>query len=293
MRGSEFWAKVPERLGEEYVRLVLKAIEDGYAYLQFQELTIGDLQCEVMSAPLAIGTPEDYVYLYGLSAQACDRIVVALASVGWSVMTPTSLVLDALAEEPGAVFIGPHTQTNGSHGMTKTAAKEHSDKVKGDEETARLAKGPCVTLVGYCKTYTLNPRYRKGYACEYWWPVTDAFARENRWADTPNTSRNGYVIQGEQWAHFYSKFFDYSMAAYYMRTHGKIKGEPTDLREAVMDPARAYAVSLHGPLPWVVHPEAPGRLQSPSQPDAEDTHITLRKGDRGAPVVAPNVPSAP
>lgn len=280
MRGSEFWELVPEDLGEDYVKLILKAIEDGYAYLQKHTVTLGDLEVTTMCKPLAIGTPRDYVYLYGLSAQACDRIAVALASVGELVMTPTSKVLDALAEEPGAAFIGPHTQTNGAHGMTKAAAKDHNDKVQADED----GHSPCSLLVGYGKTYVLNPRYRVGYACEYWWPVSDEFARANTWADSPNSSRNGYVIQPEQWAHFYLHFWDYSMCGWYMWVMAKKAGKPVDLRELAVDPSEASTVSLHGPLPWVVHPEAPGS-EEPSEAPGAPAHPTLRKGDKGSPVV--------
>jgi len=277
MRGSQWWAnEVPEDLGEGYVKAILKAIEDGHAILRWQSLAIGDLELLVMRAPLAIGTSEDYVYLYGLSANACDRIAEALTDV----MTPTSLVLDALAEHPDAEFIGPHTQPNGATGMSKAAAKAHNDEVQEDERLIRAGAIP----VGYGKTYVLNPRYREGYACEYWWPVSEDFARANAaWlpGGGVNSSGTGYVVQPEQWAHFYLHFWDYSMGAFFMATAARLAGEPVDLRQLVQDPSEAGRISLWGALPWSCHPEFKPAGESPSEPIAWHTELDLTKTPLG------------
>lgn len=285
MNGSQWWAsEVPEELGDGYVEAILKAIKDGHAYIQWHTLTIGTLEVRVMRAPLAIGTAEDYVYLYGLSANACDRIAEALCATGVEVMTPTSKVLDALADLPGVEFIGPHTQTNGAVGMTKGAAKAHND---ADQEEEKLHDAKTL-LMGYCKTYTLHPSYRPHYACEYWWPVSDSYGRANSsWlpGGGVNSSRTGYVVQPEQWAHFYLQFWDYCMGAYYMAIHAKAAGLPCNLRQTVKDPALASLVSLWGPLPWDCHPEFKPAAEGLSEPATAVSHLTLQFGDMGPAVV--------
>jgi len=285
MKGSVWWAnEVPEDLGEGYLEAIVKAIRGGHAHIQWAKLTIADLEVKTFGAPLAIGSPEDYVYLFGLSAFACDRIAEVLGEMGCPVMTPTSLLLDALAALPDAEFIGPHTQPNGAAGMTKAAAKAHNDAV----QEAEKLHDPGTILLGYCKTYTLNPRYRKGYACEYWWPVSEGYARANAsWlpGGGVNSSRTGYVVQPEQWAHFYLHFWDYSMGAYYIAIPGKLAGLPVSLAQMAQDPSLSARISLWGPLPWVVHPEYRPLSGASQEPSGRVSHPVLRRGDKGAPVV--------
>ena len=294
MKGSTWWAEqVPADLGDGYTRAILKAIADGHAYLTWTTVELGDLTFEICN-PIAIGTFEDHVFLFGLSAEQVDLIALALGDV----MSPTPMLWDAAAEDPRQVQVGPHTQPNGAAGMRKAAAKDHSDAIR-DSGTA-----PCELISACCKTYTLEryrpepgPGVRDGYACEYGWRLAAAVS----WG-SPNDSKTGWLVQSSQWAHFYREFWDYAMGAVYLRIACTHHGKPADMRELATDAATAGAVSLSGPVPFVVHPDCPHPLERHSTPGSDEPpdtepspgsgpvsatqihHPTLRLGDKGPPV---------
>ena len=297
MKGSVWWEhEVPEELGPGYVRAVLEAIQDGFAEVEWRRITHGDLEIDVMAKPLAIGRPDDHVILYGMSAELVDLIALELGDV----MSPTPLLYDAVSTHPDARWVGPHTLPtllgvdNGTAGMTKTAAKAHADAVAAEIKCLHYA--PDALIVGWGKTYGLgryqtaadgSPTIRPAYSLEYGWAMREAVS----W-NSPNATRTGWVAQAPQWAHFYSEFWDYSMAAWYVRCLARLRGEPVDLRELAVDGARAGVVSHTGAVPFVIHPDCPSSSTPPldALPDTErspgsvvpaEDAPTLRLGDRG------------
>jgi len=304
VKGSAWWdSEVPEELGPGYARAVLEAIRDGHAVIERRKIVHGELELEIMAKPLAIGEPDDHVILYGLSAELVDLIALELGDV----MSPTPLLYDAVSEHPDARYVGPHTLPtllgvdNGAAGMTKTAARAHADAVAA--EIKRHGYPPDALLVGWGKTYGLgryrtakdgSPTIRPRYALEYGWALREAVSWGSR-----NATRTGWVVQPAQWAHLYSDFWDYSMAAWYVFWTARLRGEPADLREVAMDRAKAGVVSHTGAVPFVIHPECPRRSTGLSDAATGDTEPppdtdpspgtvvpagdapTLRLGDRG------------
>ena len=204
MNGSEWWAnEVPDHLGDDYTSAILEAIRNGHAVFEWQTVVEDDLEFQILKAPLAIGCFDDHVFLMGLSAEALDMIVVELAALDVETMVPTPHLYDLAATHDKQVQIGPHTlpsligQQNGAAGMTKRAAKAHSDAILRDRPAA------CSFISACCKTYGLHPHMREGYACEQGWRL----AGKVGWGSI-NTLGNGWVVQRPRWAHLY-RFFDY------------------------------------------------------------------------------------
>lgn len=296
MKGSEWWAsEVPEgTLGDDYTLAILEAIRAGHAHLAFETVAADGLVFNIMRAPLAIGTPDDHVFLFGLSAEAVDMIAIELGKRGVEVMSPTPALYDLAAEDERAVQIGPHTLptllgvSNGAAGMTKRAAKAHADAV------ARDMSSPCAFAPACCKTYTLHPyladpsdQIRDGYACEYGWRLPGRVG----WG-SKNFSRSGYVVQPAEWAHFYRHFRDYSMGAVFVLVAATLDGEAVDLRDCRRAGAVAARVAPAGPVPFVVHPECREPLTARSGPTTVPSRPSpppwprpvLRKGSKGEPV---------
>lgn len=258
MRGSEWWAAGPDDLSSDaWHDYVIDAVERGCLYWRWRDLQVGPLTVCVMTAPLAVGTDEDHVHLYGMSAALADRILLAWNRTGGSwhdsapayIMTPTSLILDVFAADQRAVMVGPFTDTPGT--MSKAGAKLHSERLREAQRTAWSWESDspmCPTawedFIGdwfwpEFKTYTLRPRpahIPKGYACEYGWHVGSGwypsatgswFARQPNqhdlleWDDTLARRAVTRVIQYEHYRGCRSQ--DYSMAAWYMSAHGTLR----------------------------------------------------------------------
>ena len=291
MKGSTWWAEsVPPELGDGYVQAIIKAIRGGHAYITWTTVELGDLTFEICN-PIGIGTFEDHVLLFGLSAEAVDLIALELGDV----MSPTPALWDAAAEDDRQVPIGPHTQPNGARGMRKEAAKQHSDEIQAD------GVPPRGLISAACKTYVLNryrpppgPAVREHFACEYGWRLPSPVS----WG-SPNASRTGWVVQPPQWAHFYRAFWDYSMGGIYVKKAATLHGKPVSLADVLADGSTAGVGSLSGPVPFIIHPEHPGAvagLSSPGNDEPPDTEPspgsgpilvsqpTIRLGDRGGPV---------
>lgn len=277
MKGSHWWAReVPEELGDGYKRAVLKAILDGHAVLEWKTITRGDLTFEIMRAPLAIGCFDDFVYVFGVSAELMDLIALELGGV----MSCTPFLWDLGAEDPSQKQIGPFIQPNGAVGMTKTSAKRHNDAVQA------ALPSPCAFVSGCCKTYVLrrwkkHTAIRKGYACEYGWRAP---SRPASWS--LNASRTGRVIQTPQWAHDYNGFWDYSMGVIFVKAAATFEGRSVDLRDLAVARDDSNHVSLYGPVPFVIHPECPKPLDgdtatAPTSVDFDTELPALRHNDRG------------
>lgn len=285
--GSAFWESVPESLGEEYTEQILDAIAAGDAVIDWITIQDGDLEFEIMRAPLAIGTHADHVFLLGLSSEAVDRIALAFADRGLVVMSPTPYLWDRAAEDPRQCQIGPHTlpeltgQQNGPAGMTKTAAGAHADAIRFDRPESCSLISACV------KTYVLS-RYsrtadgiRDGYACEYGWRLPGL-----GWG-SENATGTGYLVQPAQWAHSYASFWDYSMGAVFVKAAARLNGEQVDLRDLVLNPETADRISTNGPAPFVLNPE----LEAEEPPPDTDPNIppddrpVIQKGSKGPDVV--------
>jgi len=262
MKGSTWWAEeVPEALGDGYADAVLRAIRNGHAVLEWKPIIFGDYEIQAMTRPLAIGTFDDYVALYGVSAELVDLIALELGDV----MSPTPWLYDAAATHPDARWVGPHTLPTlpgirRSESMTKKAAKAHADAVEA--ECQRLGYPPTVRLSGWGKTYGLrryrtapdgSPTIRPRYALEYGWSVREPIS----WG-SPNVSGTGWVVQKPEYAHLYRAFWDYSMAAWYVLAAARHHGRTVDLRDHIVDPHHADALSLSGVVPYVIHPDCPG-----------------------------------
>lgn len=262
IKGSEWWAKeVPEKLGDGYTRAVLEAVERGDAVIEWTTIIAGDLEFEICTAPLAVGTFDDHVFLFGLSGEAVDLIALALEARGLPVMSPTPYLYDLAAQDRRQRQIGPHTlpqligQQNGAAGMTKAAAKAHSDAVQ------KSRPEPCSLISACCKVSVLNPRYRQHYVCEYGWRLPGKVG----WGSV-NESGTGYVVQEAQWAHFYRHFFDYSGGAVYVKARARLFGRSRDLREMVLGGPDSARVAPAGPVPWVIHPDCRESLPTISEP---------------------------
>lgn len=270
MRGSEWWAReVPDGpLGDGYTLAILDAIRDGLAVFDVYTVVDGDLTFDIFARPLAIGTPDDHVFLLGLSGEAVDMIARVLGEQGVEVMSPTPKLYDLAAEHDRAEQIGPHTLptllgvSNGAAGMTKRAAKAHADAIALDM-SSRCAFAPAC-----CKTYVLHPyagdpidHVRDGYACEYGWRLPGRVGWGSR-----NASGTGYVVQSAQWAHSYRHFRDYSMGAIYAITSARLRGEPVDLRDLARGGPDSARVAPSGPVPFITHPECREPLTSRSGP---------------------------
>ena len=274
MKGSEWWeTEVPPGvLGEGYIRAILKAIQNGWLHSVWWPITLGDLTFNI-SNPLAVGAPEDHVYLFGLSAEDVDRIALALGDV----MSPTPMLWDAAAEDPAQVQVGPFIQPNGRGGMTKQAAKAHSDNITQRQGGVE----PCSLISACCKTYVLDryrphpgPAIRPHYACEYGWRLPHP--------GQPNDSKTGWVVQPSHWAHFYLHFRDYSMGAVFVQKAAQLHGKTVDLGKLALDPRLASLVSLSGPVPFLIHPECRDVSEAESEPNDNTPHQpTIRLGDRG------------
>ena len=198
MKGSVWWRdRVPSLLGESYTQELVAAVEHGHAVFDWIKITHGDLEFEIMRAPLAIGEPDDHVFALGLTAEAVDLIALALEAQGVDVMSPTPALYDYAAEDPRQVQIGPHTLPtllgvpNGRPGMTKQAAKAHADAIARDDSGGLVS--------ACCKTNVLHPyhgtpeRIRPGYACEYGWRLPGRVGWGSR-----NSTGTGYVVQSGQ-----------------------------------------------------------------------------------------------
>lgn len=273
---------MPEKLGPAYTDKIIAAIVAGDAVVDWITITDGDLEFEIMRAPLAIGTHDDHVFALGLTAEAVDRIALAFEARGLAVMSPTPYLWDRAAEDPRQRQIGPHTlptligQQNGPAGMTKGAAKAHADAIAADRPES------CSFISGSVKTYVLHPYktadgIRDGYACEYGWRLAGA-----GWG-SPNVTSTGYVVQPAQWAHSYANFFDYSMGAVFVKARAILAGEPVDLREMVVDGDRAPRVALSGAVPFVIHPELETPADEPPDTDPPpEERPEIAKGSKGS-----------
>lgn len=282
--GSSWWETVPDKLGPAYTDKILAAIAAGDAVIDWITITDGDLEFEIMRAPLAIGTHADHVFALGLSAEAVDRIALAFEARGLAVMSPTPYLWDRAAEDPRQRQIGPHTlpsligQQNGAAGMTKSAAKAHADAIAADRPES------CSFISGSVKTYVLHPYkntadgIRDGYSCEYGWRLPGP-----GWG-SPNVTGSGYVVQPAQWAHSYG-FFDYSMGAVYVKARAILAGEPVDLREMVTSDTLASRITVSGAVPYVINPELENEIEDPPDTDPNPPHPEDRpeisKGSKG------------
>lgn len=271
MRGSVWWDTVPKGvLGDDYTVCVLDAIRAGHAYYDVDEYLADGVTFFGFDAPLAIGTREDHVFLLGLSAEAVDMIAIELGNQGVDVLSPTPALYDAMAKD--AKVIGPHTigslipgASNGSVGMTKHAAKLHSDAITRDRD--------CLSqnIVSACKTYVLHPHMgsiggnRKGYACEYGWKLPG----RSGWGHASHSLPGLYVVQNPQWAHSYRNFRDYSMGAVFVMREGQRRdGSVVDMREHVQAQSQ---------VPFILNP---------------DCRIPLRTAERASRVPVSRVPFA-
>jgi hypothetical protein len=286
MKGSTWWRdKVPEQLGDGYTAAILEAIDDGHAVLDWITVVDGDFEFEIMRAPLAIGEPDDFVFLLGLSGEAVDMIAQALGGV----MSPTPALWDVAAEDARQVQVGPHTlptligAENGAAGMTKSAAKAHADALACDDAGGFMSAS--------IKCYVLHPYgdadgIRAGHCCEYGWRLAGAVGWGSR-----NSSGSGYLVQPAQWAHAYRAFWDYSMGGIYVRTAARHGGEAVNLAELAVAGATAPRVAPAGPVPFVVHPECRDALEGlsappdtePAPPSVESRPLLVR-GSKGSAV---------
>ena len=285
IKGSQWWEEqVPEGLGDGYTRAILEAVERGDAVIEWTTILEGDLEFEIMTAPLAIGTFDDHVFLFGLSAEAVDLIALALEARGLPVMSPTPYLYDLAAQDPRQRQIGPHTlpeligQQNGAAGMTKAAAKAHSDAV------LRSRPESCSFISACCKVPVLDPRFRANYACEYGWRLPGKVGWGSR-----NESGTGYVVQEAQWAHFYRYFFDYAGGAVYVRAACRMFGRTEDLREMARGGHGRHLVAPLGVVAYIRHPDCREDFldTTESVPDtipAPSSRPTLLLGSRGAAV---------
>lgn len=282
MRGSEWWEnEVPPSLGDGYLFAILDAIRQGWIYQVWHEVTLGDLRFQICN-PLAVGTAEDRVYLFGLSNEMVDLIALEMGDV----MSPTPFLYDAAAEDDRQQQIGPHTRKNGPQGMTKKAAKRHSDLVVADETCGAM-------ITACCKTYVLH-QYREhkllrpGYGCEYGWRLSKPATWGSR-----NASVTGWLVQKAQYAHFYRAFWDYSMGAVFVKTKADLLGETVDLRTVAQSMTRHPLVAAN-PVPYIIHPDCSKTFSEPppasdEEEEAPDTQRVpalpplpvLRLGDRG------------
>lgn len=274
MKGSEWWARVPENLSDgRYTELILDAIRGGHYILDWFHIQHGDLEFFIMRAPLAIGTCEDHVFALGVSAEDVDKIALELERRNVSVMSPTPYLYDLASEHVQQQQIGPHTlptligAQNGAAGLTKTAAKAHNDAIQRD----RL-KGGRLFISACCKTYILYPGYKHGMACEYGWRLGGKVG----WG-SKNYSGTGYVVQPAQWAHEY-QYRDYSMGVLFINAFGKVRGSVLDFRKVVMSSgAEGRLLSPSGAVSYVTHPMGPKPVVTPSS--AQGT--TIQKGSTG------------
>lgn len=264
--GSEWWdAEVPETLGDAYTSAVLAAVRGGHAVVEWMTIRQEELEFEVMRAPLAVGTFDDHVFCLGLSAEAVDLIGAELGEV--MLMTPQ--LWDHMAFEARQHQIGPHTLPallgvpNGRAGMTKTAAKAHADAIAKDRPF------PCAAIAGCCKTYVLSPNYRKGFACEYGWRLAGPVG----WGSRSATGA-GYVVQPAQWAHSYQHFWDYSMAAVYVKRRAKLSGRVVDLADLAQ---QGHPLVAPQPVAYITHPE----LGEAPETVREVIPETIRLGSKG------------
>ena len=288
MNGSEWWAnEVPDHLGDDYTSAILEAIRNGHAVFEWQTVIAGDLEFQIMRAPLAIGCFDDHVFLLGLSAEALDMIAAEFAELGVDMMVPTPHLYDLAATHDKQVQIGPHTlpsligQENGAAGMTKRAAKAHADAIAHDRPES------CSFISACCKTYGLHPHpdedhVRDGYACEQGWRL----AGKVGWGSL-NTLGNGWVVQKPQWAHLYRGFFDYSMGGILVHAHARKHGVSADLRELARGPQHSAAVAPAGPVPFIVHPDMRAPLRGSQGPATDraplsvSTRPLLHRGSKG------------
>lgn len=295
MKGSEWWAqKVPENLGDDYTFEILEAIRAGHAVFEWQTMTAGDLEFQIVRAPLAIGTFDDHVFLLGLSAEAVDMIAQELAALGVEVMSPTPYLYDVAVEHESHRQIGPHTigtlipgASNGAIGKKKSTAKLHADAIARDRPES------CSNIVGACKTYVLHPyladpsdHVRDDFACEYGWRLVGKVG----WGSA-NSSGTGWIVQSAQWAHLYRQFFDYSEGAIFVHAHARLRGVSVDLRKLARGGPDSARVAPAGPVPFILHPKcrAPlrgsqGPATEPSPPVSLDERPVLRLGSKGSAV---------
>lgn len=292
--GSFWWAeRVPSTLGESYTQEILTAISRGQAVLDWITIVEGDLEFEIMRAPLAVGSPNDLVYLLGVTAEAVDLMALEFEAHGLDVLSPTPHLYDLAAEDGRQVQVGPHTLPallgvpNGAAGMTAQAAKAHADAIAADRPGSIGFVSAC------CKTYVLHPYgtaggIRAGHACEYGWRLPGKVGWGSR-----NSSANGYVVQPPAWAHSYAGFWDYSMGAIFVRAAARFAGERIDLREVVRGGPLWGRVAPSGPVPYVVHPECREALSVPTEPPETDPSPTtveqrplIALGSKGPAVVA-------
>lgn len=270
MSGAAWWRdEVPEGLGVGYTRAILRALSAGLDVFEWKMIKRGDLEFEIMRAPLAIGTLDDHIFALGLTAEAVDLIALRFEALGEPVMSPTPYLYDLAAEHDQQVQIGPHTlpsligQQNGAAGMTKSAAAAHGAAIAADRPHT------CSFVSACCKTYVLYPLegggIRPGYAVEYGWRLPGRVG----WGSKASTGP-GYVVQPAQWAHSYRAFADYSMGAVFVKAWGRVRGRSVDLREIALGGAETALVSPSGPVPYVVHPECRRDLLGASQGDDTD-----------------------
>lgn len=275
--GSTWWSRhVPSNLGESYTQEILTAIERGDAVFEWITIEDGELQFEIMRAPLAIGCFDDHVFLLGLSGEAVDLIALALEEQGEPVMSPTPRLWDLAAQDPRQVQVGPHTlptllgKAHGPAGMTKTAAKAHADAI------ASSRPGPRTLISGACKTIVLHPytadpsdHVRDDYVCQYGWRLPGKVG----WGSRAATG-SGYVVEPASWAHNYLHYFGYEMGAVFVRAQARLGGRSVDLRDLVLAGAHEPRVAPAGPVPFVIHPLCRGAVQGVSEPpDTEPAPI--------------------
>jgi len=287
MNGSTWWRdKVPEQLGDGYTAAILEAIEAGDFVIDWITVVDGDFEFEIMRAPLAIGEPDDHVFLLGLSGEAVDLIALELKARGLDVMSPTPALWDVAAEDARQVQVGPHTLPsllgvpNGAAGMTKSAAKAHADALARDDAGGLMSAS--------IKCYVLHPYgdadgVRAGHACEYGWRLAGAVGWGSR-----NSSGSGWLVQPAQWAHAYRAFFDYSMGGIYVKTAARHGGEAVNLADLALAGATSPRVAPAGAVPFVVHPECrdavAGRSEPPDTlpaPPSSEARPLLLRGSKG------------
>jgi hypothetical protein len=289
MKGSTWWREeVPEKLGDGYTAAIVEAIADGHAVFDWITVVDGDFEFEIMRAPLAIGEPDDFVFLLGLTAEAVDMIARALGDV----MGPTPALWDLASQDARQVQVGPHTlptligRQNGAAGMTKSAAKAHADA---------LAKVPAGAFMSASvKCYALHPYTgddavagrRARHACEYGWRLAGRVG----WGSKASTGA-GYVVQPPQWAHGYRDFWDYSMGGIYVRIAARHRGAAVNLAELALAGAVAPRVAPAGAVPFIVHPECRNALDGlsrgadtdPAPPPSSGRPLLVR-GSKGSAV---------
>lgn len=243
MNGTDFVATLPEKPGDERERLILQAVKNGNALLEWVTIkSVHDghtLEVTVSADALRIGDTEDSVRPTPSHVTA-QKIADYLDCV-----LPTSKLSDLIWSQADIV-IEPQLGKPDSMMAYTSRMVGHSRKVDKALE-GQDTSGKLVASVG--KDWVQTKRLIPDKAANYGW-----HSKGGRYPAATNVGKK--VWQPVGLAHFHM-FADYSQVTRLIKVEALLDGKSVDIRDIAKDPALCELVTTEGAFDSWRHPRVP------------------------------------